>query len=60
MQNAAVSQIRSQKGEQKNAFSTRRNYTKAMWTCERFVTSRKAQRAVYYNALVPVHTYLSI
>ena len=29
----------------------------AVWTCERFVPSRMAQRAVYYKALVPVRTY---
>jgi len=32
----------------------------AVWTCERFVSSRMAQWAVYYKALVPVSTYLSI
>jgi len=32
----------------------------AMWTWERFVPSRMAQWAVYYNALIPEHTYLSI
>jgi len=33
---------------------------KTLWTCERFVSSRLAQWAVYYKALVPVRTYLSI
>jgi len=32
----------------------------AVWTCERFVLSRMAQGAVYYTALIPEHTYLSI
>jgi len=32
----------------------------ALWTCERFVPSQMAQWAVYYKALVPVRTYLSI
>jgi len=32
----------------------------AVWTCERFAPSRMAQWAVYYKALVPIRTYLSI
>jgi len=32
----------------------------AVWACERFMPSRMAQWAVYYKALVPVRTYMSI